>query len=162
MITIMNLLFKYKLLALVVIMAAGVSCKKSFLELTPPTAVLPEVALKSEADILIATRGMYAGLRTGISIGTTSYAFDAFGRTVPLLGDLMADNAYQSSSHSGRYIAYNLYNYLMSDANATGFWGSMYQAILRANNIINSTLPASTNMNQYKGEAYAVRALCYF
>lgn len=159
----MNLLYKYKLLALVIVLAAGVSCKKNFLEITPPTAVSPEDALKSEADILIATRGMYAGLRTGISIGTASYIFDVFGRTIPLIGDLLGDNAYQSVLlNTARYVAYNDYNFLISDANATGLWGGLYQCILRANNIINSNLPASTNMNQYKGEAYAVRALCYF
>ncbi|HEY8895996.1 MAG TPA: RagB/SusD family nutrient uptake outer membrane protein [Niastella sp.] len=158
----MSFLSKYKMLAVVVLLATGVSCKKSFLELTPPTAVSPEDALKSEADVLVAVRGIYAGLRTGMSIGTTSYAPDAFGRTIPLLGDLMADNAYQSTSNSGRYTSYNAYNWTVADANALGFWGSLYQVILRANNVLNTNLPQSANMDQYKGEAYAVRALCYF
>jgi starch-binding outer membrane protein, SusD/RagB family len=158
----MSFLSKYKMLAVVVLLATGVSCKKSFLELTPPTAVSPEDALKSEADVLVAVRGIYAGLRTGMSIGTTSYAPDAFGRTIPLLGDLMADNTYQSTSNSGRYTNFNAYSWTVADANALGFWGSMYQVILRANNVLNTSLPQSANMDQYKGEAYALRALCYF
>jgi hypothetical protein len=158
----MKLLSKYKMFALVALLATGVSCKKSFLELTPPTAVSPEDALKTEADVLVAVRGMYAGLRTGMSIGTTSYAPDAFGRTIPVIGDVMSDNGYQSSFNSNRYTLYNTYSFVVSDANVLGFWGSMYQVILRANNILNTELPASANMNQYKGEAYAVRALCYF
>src|ERR1044072_1802034 len=137
----MSFLSKYKMLAVVVLLATGVSCKKSFLELTPPTAVSPEDALKTEADVLVAVRGIYAGLRTGMSIGTTSYAPDAFGRTIPLLGDLMADNTYQSSSNSDRYTNFNAYNWTIADANALGFWGSMYQVILRANNVLNTNLP---------------------
>lgn len=158
----MSFLSKYKIWALVVVLVTCVSCKKSFLDLTSPTGVSPEEALKSEADVLLAVRGMYAGLRTGMSIGTSSYAPDAFGRTIPLLGDVMADNAYQSSFNSGRYNAYNSYSFAVSDGNAVGFWGSMYQVILRANNILNTTLPQTVAMDQYKGEAYAVRALCYF
>jgi hypothetical protein len=158
----MKLFLKYKVLWLVVLVAAFASCKKSFLELAPPTSVSPEEALLTEADVLVAVRGMYSGLRTGVTIGATSYAFDAFGRTIPLLGDLMGDNTYQSSRNGNRYTNYNSYTFVVSDGNALGLWASLYTVILRANNIINSTLPASVNMDQYKGEAYAVRALCYF
>jgi hypothetical protein len=158
----MNLSSKYKVLGLAVIVAALASCSKSFLDLTPPTSVSPGTALSTEADLLVATRGMYAGLRTGITIGTTSYAPDAFGRTIPVIGDVMADNAYQSSTNTNRYTAYNNYTFVVTDGNALGFWGSLYAVILRANNIINSPLDTNAKVNQYKGEAYATRALCYF
>ncbi|WP_207512164.1 RagB/SusD family nutrient uptake outer membrane protein [Longitalea luteola] len=158
----MNLFSKYKLVGLAVIVAAFASCSKSFLELTPPTSVSPETALSTEADLLVATKGMYAGLRTGVTIGTTSYAPDAFGRTIPVLGDVMADNAYQSSVNTNRYTLYNNYTFPVTDGNALGMWASLYAVILRANNIINAPVDANANVNQYKGEAYAVRALCYF
>jgi hypothetical protein len=155
-------LSKYKVLWLAVMIATLVSCKKSFLEIDPPTSVPPEEAFKTEADLLVAVRGMYAGLRTGISIGATSYAGDAFGRTIPVLGDVMADNGYQTSPNGNRYTQYNNYTFVVTDANVLGMWGSMYSVILRANNILGSTLPESANVKSYKGEAYAVRALCYF
>jgi hypothetical protein len=85
-----------------------------------------------------------------------------YGRTVPLIGDLLADNLFISSQNSNRYIAEFNYNYTNTNANASGTWGSAYTAILRANNIINSNLPQSATVNQLKGEALTVRALMYF
>lgn len=128
------------------------SCNKKFLEKFPPTALTPELALATEADLQTALLGAYAGLR----------ATDYFGRTVPVFGDLMADNAFVSLTNSGRYTAFNTYTQTVADGNILGFWRGAYTAILRANNIINAAIPANANVNQYKGEAYAIRALCYF
>lgn len=120
----------------------------------PPTSLTPDQALGTEADIQVALRGAYAGFR----------ATDYFGRTVPLLGDLMADNTYQSLTNTNRYTAFNLYNFTVADGNVAGFWTAAYNTILRANNIINASpkVVNQANLNQYKGEAYAVRALNYF
>jgi len=144
--------FKYKLLFFLFAVATFSSCKKEFLELNPPTSLTPGQALATEADVLVALRGAYSGLR----------AVDLFGRTVPVLGDIMSDNTYQSSQNTNRYTLYNNYSFVIADANATGMWTSAYAVILRANNIINSSVGSSTNVNQYKGEAYAIRALAYF
>lgn len=128
------------------------SCKKQFIERLPFTSLTPEQALATEADLQVALRGAYVGLRTT----------DYFSRTVPVLGDLMADNAYVSLTNSGRYIVFNNYTFTVADGNIAGFWRAAYNTILRANNIINSTLTGNANINQYKGEAYAIRALGYF
>jgi len=128
------------------------SCKKEFLEELPPTALTPEQALATEADLQVALRGAYAALR----------ATDYFGRTVPLIGDLAADNAYVSLTNSGRYTTFNNYTFVVNDGNITGFWRAAYTAILRANNVINAEVPGNANVNQYKGEALAIRALSYF
>ena len=109
-------------------------------------------ATASETDLQTALYGAYSGLRN----------VDLFGRTVPVLGDLMADNAYVSLLNSGRYIPFNLKNFVVNDGNVTGFWDAAYSTILRCNNIINATVPSSANVDQYKGEAYSIRALCYF
>jgi starch-binding outer membrane protein, SusD/RagB family len=126
------------------------SCKKSFLEVTPPTSLPSEQALKTEADLLVATRGMYAGMRSSA----------LYGRDVPLFGDLMADVTYVSPQNSNRFIAQ--YSYSPTNTTGTGIWTSAYTVALRANKIINASVPASANVNQYKGEAYATRALMYF
>lgn len=129
-----------------------VSCKKEFLDRKPYTSLSVGDALKTEADLQVALRGAYAGLR----------GVDIFGRSSVVMGDLMADNVYQSVQNSNRYTAYNLYTTAVTDGNADGMWAQSYNVILRCNNIINSPIAANVNVNQYKGEAYAIRALMYF
>ena len=128
------------------------SCKKSFIELNPPTSLTPDKALATEADLLVALRGAYAGMRN----------VDYWGRTIPIIGDVMADNAYQSSLNTNRYTLFNNYTFNTTDGNVLGFWSAAYIDILRANNIINSAVASNANVDQYKGEARAIRALAYF
>lgn len=142
------------------------SCSKSFLDVQPPTSQNVSSALKSDADVLVAIRGMYAGMRSS----------NLYGRTIPLLGDLMADVTYISASNSNRYINQQAYVTTINDANVSGMWGGTgatggtvsfisvgaYSIILRANNIINAEIASTVNVDQYKGEAYATRALMYF
>lgn len=142
---------KYNLLLITVLLAAT-SCKKSFLELAHPSQLTPEIALSTAGDLQVALRGTYAGLRR----------VDNLGRTFFILGDIMADNSYQSSINTNRYTLYNNYQFVVTDGDANGFWTTSYSNILRTNNIINSPIAASATVNQYKGEAYAIRALSYF
>lgn len=128
------------------------SCKKDFITLNPPTAVDPDAALGTPADLQIALRGAYAGLRN----------VDLYGRTIPVLGDIMADNTYQHALNTNRYTLYNNYSFNSTDGNVAGFWGAAYSVILRANRVIAAPLASSPSVDQYKGEAYAIRALTYF
>jgi len=132
-------------------------CKKSFLEVKPTTSLLTPDALKTEADLQVATRGMYRAMRT-TTVGTTVYQL--YGRELVVFGDVMADISYVSPQNSNRFVNQNKYAPTLTEG--TGIWSSAYTAILRANNIINSTVPDNTNVKQYKGEAYAARALMYF
>lgn len=141
-----------KVFLFVGLLASFASCKKEFLELTPPTSLTPDQALLAESDLLVALRGAYAGLR----------GVDVYGRTLPILGDNLADNSYQSALNTNRYTLFNNYTYTVADGNVTGIWNGLYTVILRANNIINSPIASNANVDQYKGEAYAIRALCYF
>lgn len=143
---------KYRLLLLLFTVATFASCKKSFLELNPPTSLTPGQALATEADLAVALRGAYSGMR----------GVDFYGRTLPLLGDVMADNAFQHSTNTNRYTLYNNYSFNTTDGNVLGIWTTGYSVILRVNNIINASVPSSANVDQYKGEAHAIRALCYF
>ena len=153
---------KYTSILAFMVIVSMTSCKKSFIELDSPTSLTPEQALATEADLQVAVRGAYAGLRTG----TPLFAADVYGRTIPILGDIMADNAYQSALNTNRYTFFNDYSdakgATSGDGNAQGLWTGCYTVILRANNIINSPIAASANVSQYKGEAYAIRALAYF
>jgi len=132
------------------------SCKKSFVELDPPTSLTPSQALGTEADLQVALRGVYSGLR----------GVDFFGRSIPVWGDIMADNCYQSALNTNRYTFFNDYSATKGatagDGNVLGLWTSAYNVILRCNNIISSSVASNANVDEYKGEAYAVRALSYF
>ncbi len=140
---------------LIVVMAflLATSCNKSFLTDNPYTAVALPQAILSESDMLVALNGAYALLRNT----------DLFGRTLPVKGDVMGDNAYVTTANSGRYITLNQYNFNNTDAYAAAIWANAYVGIKYANTIINNTtVPSSVNVAQYKGEALAIRALLHF
>jgi hypothetical protein len=128
------------------------SCKKEFLDLKPYNQVAASVAITNETDMQAAVNGAYAALRD----------VDLFGRTIPLIGDLMADNVYIAIVNSNRYLAEFNYSYLNTSTNALNTWTDGYNAILRANNIINANIPATAVSNQLKGEALTLRAVMYF
>jgi starch-binding outer membrane protein, SusD/RagB family len=145
-------IFRNKIFLPLIVWVSLASCKKEFLDLTPSTSLTPNQALATPADLQVALRGAYAGLR----------GVDFYGRTLPVIGDVMADNVYQSVINTNRYTQFVNYTFTKADGNIAGIWNTAYTVILRANNIINSTVDASPAVNQYKGEAYAIRALCYF
>ncbi|GDX42119.1 membrane protein [Bacteroidota bacterium] len=140
-----------KILLVAMVLTTFSSCKKSFLELNPPANLTPEQALRTEADLLVALRGAYAGLRS-----TAMY-----GRSLMVIGDMMADNTYQSVLNTNRYTLFNNYSYNLTDGDVSGLWSTAYGIILRTNNIINANVSGAT-VNQIKGEARTIRALCYF
>ncbi|MES2005136.1 MAG: RagB/SusD family nutrient uptake outer membrane protein [Bacteroidota bacterium] len=152
----MRRILNYKTLLVIVLLATTASCKKTFIELNSPTSLTPDQALGTEADLQVALRGAYAGLR----------GVDFYGRSMPIWGDIMADNTYQSALNTNRYTFFNDYSdtkgATAGDGNVVGLWTSAYSTILRANNIINTTVASTANVDEYRGEAYALRALCYF
>jgi starch-binding outer membrane protein, SusD/RagB family len=128
------------------------SCKKNFLDLFPYDQVAQDKAITNEADMQAAVNGLYSQLRNS----------NLYGRSLPLYGDIIADNVFISSQNSNRYIAEFNYTYTNTNGDMLGTWGDAYKAILRANNIINVNITANTNVNQLKGEALTMRALIYF
>src|SRR3954470_11358759 len=137
---------------LMFVLLAGTSCKKSFLDIKPYDALPLPDALNTEAGLNTAVNGIYSGLRST----------NLYGRTITLKGDLMADNVYIKPANSGRYLDFNDYNIIVSNTNALGVWQSAYIVIKNANTVINSPLADNPNISQFRGEAYAARALMYF
>jgi hypothetical protein len=84
-----------------------------------------------------------------------------YGRSLMVIGDMMADNTYQSVLNTNRYTLFNNYSYNLTDGDVSGLWSTAYAIILRTNNIINANVSGAT-VNQIKGEARTIRALCYF
>lgn len=126
-------------------------CKKDFLDKRPYDQIDFSTALQNEGDLQTALNGAYAQLRSA----------NLYGRTLPLIGDLMADNVYISTQNSNRYIAELNYTINVTSANPSGTFQSAYIAINRVNNILNSNV-SGPNVNQIKGEALTIRALMYF
>lgn len=127
------------------------SCSKDFLDRKPYDSLPSGEAIKTPDDMQVALNGMYAGLRN----------VDLYGRTLPVIGDLLADNSYVSTKNSGRYIPFFDYSYTKGNGDISGIWNSAYDVILRANNIINADITGDAVPN-LKGQAKAIRALVYF
>ena len=127
------------------------SCKKSFLEESPSNAVDAATAIKTANDLTDAVNGLY----------TAAKSSSFFGQNVPVLGDLLADNVFISSSNYGQFITQSNYSFISTSGEASGIWSQGYYVILQANRIISAELPASSTVNQLKGEAYTWRGLSY-
>lgn len=144
-------LFKcYTTLSLLLLLAS--SCKKDFLDRDPYGGLPAEEAITTADDMETALNGTYAELRDP----------NLYGRFIPLFGDLFADNVYISATNSNRYLDYFQINATVTDLDAEGLWQHAYSAISKANNIINSSLTGTAQIDQYRGEALALRALMYF
>lgn len=130
------------------------SCKKSFLDEQPTTSVTVTESIKTPNDLADAVNGMYNTMR----------ATTLFGRDIPVLGDLFADNTYINQSNSGRYLNDNNFTFAAStSAEASNIFSQGYYSILQANRVIyeGKKLGSSTDVSQLIGEAYAARALVY-
>ncbi|MEO5999952.1 MAG: RagB/SusD family nutrient uptake outer membrane protein [Chitinophagaceae bacterium] len=144
--------FNYRLFVILLIISTATSCKKDFFNLAPYNSIPLSQALSTEGDLNIASNGMYQGMRNT----------NLYGRTYPIKGDLMADNVYLKANNSGRYLAFRDYNQTAANTEANDTWNAAYDVIKRANTIISADIPASKNVDELKGQAYAVRALMTF
>jgi hypothetical protein len=142
---------RYILFTVMTVLIIG-GCKKSFLDEEPSDGVPVDQAITTEAEMQAAIVGTYASLRgSGV-----------YGRNIPVFGDLMADNIYVSSQNSGRYLTQNTYNTTVASTEPAAIWTGLYAAIKNANVVINSDIASSSEVDQLRGEALTVRALCHF
>lgn len=143
---------KYGYVLLVVALALGFSsCKKDFLDQRPYDGVSSDDAISNVQDLQAALTGAYANLRNS----------SLYGRDAILFGDLVADNLYISNNNSNRGLDMFQINYTVTNTTALGIWQNAYTTILDANNVINSTLTGSEEIDQIRGEALALRAFMY-
>jgi hypothetical protein len=141
---------KYILGSAVVVMTLG-SCSKNFITKTPNDQVTFDQATATASALQSALNGAYNQLgQVGV-----------FGRDLPVVGDLMADNVYVQAKNSNRYVAQWAYNVTSQNSVPGDAWTQCYAAILRANQIIDSKLTGS-GIAPIKAQAYGIRALMYF
>lgn len=139
-----------------------VSCKKSFLDLKPYDQVPEENAITDETTMATALNGAYFSLHTDHVGDPDNDGSNLFDRTLPLIGDLMADNVAIVIDNSNRYTDVFNYSYLSTNSWARDTWSSAYSTILSLNNIIDADIPVTNTSSQLKGEALTLRALVYF
>src|SRR5580704_19475122 len=89
-------------LSLALFSLALLACSKQFLTLNPYDSVPLDQAIVDENSMQTAVNGMYATMR----------ATDFFGRSIPVDGDLMADNTYIFRKNYNRYIQEITYYYV--------------------------------------------------
>lgn len=151
-------IFKIKQnMAVLMITVFTLSCSNDFLDLQPQQSIATDLALQSIGDFKAASIGTYDGL------SHSRY----YGRYFVLVSDIMSDDVKQSAS-ANRASDWAAYAGSATDNNnlANHIWSKAYSVIDMCNRIILSETELSPSvqdeLNNYKGQAYAVRALAYF
>jgi tetratricopeptide (TPR) repeat protein len=145
---------KYTLPVLALVVLA--SCK-NFLDVQPKDSVSDSQTIFDRSSAETAVRGIYRALS----------ADNYYGVNFVSVGYLSGDNVQWTGSQSivQQFIDHNVKS---DNATVSAIWLAIYTTINRANYVI-AKLPAVTDVsltaaekNQLLGEAYFVRALCYF
>lgn len=127
------------------------ACSKSFLERSPADALSANDALSTEGQLENALNGAYAFMRT---VGL-------YGRDIPVIGDVHADNTFIETQNSGRYLQWYNYSVSSNDGNANAMWANAYVSIQRVNRILEATVTGGRT-DEIRAEAHAIRANLYF
>lgn len=148
-------IIKHKILLLLLLVLGAASCTEDFLELSPSNALPPAEALTTVDDMETALLGAYDQLQNS----------DYYGRYFVLVPDVMSDDVKQNAS-ANRAREWAEYNGTDLDFISEEIWTEIYEAINRANTVINSSVETNETTqdvaNQFLGEAYAIRALAHF
>jgi len=133
------------------------SCK-GFLDTAPTDVVVAETAMLTLYDAGIAVNGLYVDLKW----------YDYYGTYMQLMGDERGDNIQPRTMSSGWIQIYTL-GYDSESNTYFNIWQKCYQTIMRCNTLLANieTLDPTSSADKkkrddYKGQAYAVRALIYF
>lgn len=131
------------------------SCSKDNLELFPYNQIETTQAFNTEADVTLAIRGMYAGIRT-----SGSYHMGTWN----IVADVLADNLITNFSGPGRGTLRTYANWRYTGEDTYGLFSGGYTIVRRANAILENIdkFPDGTFKNNAKGEALAVRGMVYF
>lgn len=148
-----------KYLAMAAVLVLGLSACEGFLDTVPTNAVVDKNAMVTLADAGVACNGLYTPLKY----------YTLYGTYIPYMGDLRADNIYPRSADGTGAVIYT-WQYESTQSSYFGtLWENYYNVIMRCNTFIENidACEASSSgdillKEDYTGQAYAVRALCYF
>ena len=150
-----------KLIANIAIAAGvivGMSSCEDFLDKVPTDSVVAESAMVTMDDARVAANGLYVDLKT-----TSMYASN-----MVYFGDMRGDNIYPLKLSGTGHVIYT-HNFAPGQNHYFGMWQNYYNLIMKASTYINNVNTIETanpseeaKKNDFLGQAYAVRALCYF
>ena len=146
-------------LAIAAVLLLGLTACEGFLDTTPTDSVVDKNAMVTLADAGVACNGLYTPLKY----------YTLYGTYIPYMGDLRADNIYPRTS-DGTGSAIYTWQYESTQNSYFGtLWENYYNVIMRCNTFIENIDACEATSsgdiakkNDYTGQAYAVRALCYF
>lgn len=148
---------KYIILLSVCLLVTG--CTESFLDKVPSNEITKDEAITTLQDVKVATDGLYA------LMASTYY----YNGSMFLYGDIKGDDMQATSWQSGRTCyKYYMYEHSAAVPNSGGIWGRPYYIIRNAWNLIDAidtgkiTDATIEELDDYKGQALAIIALCHF
>ncbi len=145
----------YYILSFLIALIFVTSCEKKLTQ-TPEGVLFDEEAITDFQSLQSAVIGAYNGLLD----------LNYYGRNYPTMLEIRGNDSYITVQNSNRLLTSFRYNYIASDPDVEGVWNTLYNIVLRANNIINRSVNVKDGdpdvINQLKGEAYFIRALAYF
>lgn len=135
-------------------MTTLVSCN-DFLNVNPADALPPEDALMEQSDLDKSLNGSYSYL-----IKTSGY-----GRDFLVRGEVGGDDVQTTNITSTRTVDFYRFTHRVINSPVDS-WLQPYAIINNVNTVLKSIdsgkIPASDELSNSKGEALAIRALCYF
>jgi len=147
-----------KIFAATAALVLGLSACEGFLDTVPTDSVPASLAMVTIEDANVACNGLYTPLKY----------YTLYGTYVPYIGDVRADNIYSREAGGTASTIYT-WDYDATQNTYFGtFWSNYYNVIMRANTFLENidALEVSKSKEDLKkdliGQAYAVRALCYF
>ena len=154
----MNKLSRYiKIAAAAVLLAAGTT---SCLEKFPSSSIPEDQAMKTFNDAVEHLTGIYVNMLSG----------SLFSGSLTLIPDIQADLVYAVDGNSNTYGTFWRWEIRPTDLEIEGVYASLYAVIGSCNFFlehIDDVRAAETNdgnldlLDNYQGEVYAIRALCY-
>ena len=136
----------------------GMSSCEGFLDKVPTDSVVAESAMVTMDDARVAANGLYIDLKT-----TSMYASN-----MVYFGDMRGDNIYPLKLSGTGHVIYT-FNFAPGQNNYFGMWQTYYNLIMKASTYINNvnTIEATNPSEEaakddFLGQAYAIRSLCYF
>ncbi len=146
-----------KIIVSFIVTVMMVACDSdSFLTEGPVDELPTETALATASLIDAAVTGGYD------LVARSSY----YGRDFIMACETMSDNVVLNPSNSGRFVSEYLYSSVKGDGDARGVFSRIYEVIAAGNNIINFADNCEDctdeELNQAKGQAYALRAMGHF
>jgi hypothetical protein len=138
---------------LAIVSVIMVSCKKSFIEINPESAVSVDAVYKTDKDFQDATTGVYS---------TYADQYQNFW----LFGDMRADDSWQQVIKNSSQYFMDVFTTNSSDGVISSTWLNYYKIIYGTNTILAKIDIADeavvTNKKRYVAEARFLRALAYF